>query len=213
MTDTAQLSVKSLEDDYRDRIIKHTYGGAAMTDNEWARLISGSPKKAFEAMYEAYGGLVYAIAANKLSGCGSREDIEDCVSDIFVEIFRSAQRYSFNSGSMKAFVSTIAKRRAIDCFRKLARYGSATEELEDDTILPPASDDTEKEAEARIGNRELWDAVQSLGDPDTAIIVYQYFYDLSVNETAEKVGMTPAAVQKRSVRARAKIRTILEEGK
>lgn len=212
MTDTIQLSLRAGKPAEQTQGTQRYIGGATMTDSEWAQLLSSSPKAAFEALYESYGGLVYAIAANKLSGCGSREDIEDCVSDIFVELYRASNRYSLASGSIKSFVSTIAKRRAIDYFRRLVRTGTASENIEDESILPPAPDDTEAEADSRIGSQQLWDAVQSLGDPDTAIIVYQYFYNLSVNDIAAKVSMTPAAVQKRSVRARAKIRTILEEG-
>ena len=56
----------------------------------------------------------------------------------------------------------------------------------------------------------LWEIVESLGEPDTSIIIYQYFYDLTVREISEKVSMTPAAVQKRSIRARERIKKILK---
>ena len=180
-----------------------------MTDTEWEELLSSSPKTAFEALYSSFGGLVYAIAANKLSGVGCQADIEDCVGDVFAEIFRSAGRFSGSCGSIKTFVSTIARRRAIDCYRRLTRNSLRNESIEDEAILPPAYDDTEEDAEERIMKQRLWAAVKSLGEPDTSIIVYQYFYGLSVSDTAVKVGMTPAAVQKRSVRARAKMKNIL----
>lgn len=163
-------------------------------------------------LVSSFGSLVYAIAYNKLGGCASRDDIDDCVSDIFVEIFRSVDRFEQNSGSMKTFVSTIAKRRAIDAFRRLSKRYSITDsmdEMSDDTEF--SGGNAQIEAEDKLLHGQLWDAVRSLGEPDSLIIVYQYYYDMTIAEIAKRLDMTPAAVQKRSSRARDKIRSVLEK--
>ena len=51
-----------------------------------------------------------------------------------------------------------------------------------------------------------------MGEPDSSIIVYQYYYDCSVREIAERLSMTADAVQKRSLRARKKIGKLLGKG-
>ena len=51
--------------------------------------------------------------------------------------------------------------------------------------------------------------VNSLGEPDSTIIVQQYFYERTAKEIANSIGMTAAAVQKRSVRAREKLKDML----
>lgn len=83
---------------------------------------------------------------------------------------------------------------------------------DENTIIPPASDDTEEEAEKRIFSKNLWNIVKSLGEPDSSIIVYQYFYNHTVHEIAKILKMTSGAVQKRSLRARKKIGSILRNG-
>ncbi|MDE6679287.1 MAG: sigma-70 family RNA polymerase sigma factor, partial [Ruminococcus sp.] len=83
---------------------------------------------------------------------------------------------------------------------------------DEDLILPPSESDTEDEAENRIFRKNLWDIVRSLGEPDSSIIIYQYFYNRKITEIAKILGMTSGAVQKRSLRARKKIGTILENG-
>lgn len=184
-----------------------------MTDSEWEKMFRESPSQAYALFIEQYGNLIYAIVANKIGGCGSREDIEDCVSDIMIEFFRNSGRFSAENGSLKSYISTIAKRRAIDAFREISGRNNAVSDLDSENAEAlTAEEDTEQEADRRILRRELWNTVKSLGEPDSSIIVYQYFYNHTVKETARKLGMTSDAVQKRSIRARKKIGTILKSG-
>ncbi len=76
-----------------------------MSDSEWEQLLSSSPRDAYEYLIEQYGNLIYAIVLNKLSGFGTREDIEDCVSDIMVEFLRNAGKFSAENGSLKSYIA------------------------------------------------------------------------------------------------------------
>ncbi|MBQ8962161.1 MAG: sigma-70 family RNA polymerase sigma factor [Ruminococcus sp.] len=181
-----------------------------MTDTEWVELFERSPKKAYTALVEDYGGLVYTIAVNRLGSCATRQDAEDCTSEIFLEIFRSAERFSPETGSLKAFISTIARRRATDAFRSLSRRYSLTGSADDEeTMVLPAPDDVEEEADRKLLRDELWEKVRALGEPDSAVIIYRYFYRLTAAETAKRLSMSAAAVEKRCQRARKKLRDIL----
>lgn len=53
-----------------------------MTDLEWEQLLNSSSEQAYKNLIDQYGNLIYAIVLNKIGNCGSREDVEDCVSDI-----------------------------------------------------------------------------------------------------------------------------------
>jgi len=184
-----------------------------MTDSEWATLFESSPKKAYEMLIENFGNLIYAIVINKLGNCGSIDDVEDCVSDIFVELLKNGRNFSEGSGSLKAYVSTIARNRAIDSYRKLSRKNSMVYSMEDDGFsLMTSAFDTETEVEKRADKQKLWETIKSLGEPDTSIIVYQYFYGFNVHKIASLLLMSPDSVQKRSIRARKKIKQILSEG-
>lgn len=181
-----------------------------MTDTEWLALLKRSPRKAHSVLIEQYGNLVYAIVINKLRSCAEREEIEDCVSDVFVKVFESAAKFDPEYGTLKSFISTIAKNTAIDGFRRLTCRRNVTSSIEDDgIILPPADDSPEEETQQKLFRRRLWEIVRSLGEPDTSIIVFQYFYDLTIREIAKKLSMSADAVQKRSLRARKRIGQIL----
>ena len=60
-----------------------------MTDSELRELMRVSAEKGRRALFDEYCAYVYAIAAMKLKNCASREDIEECVSDVFAEIYRA----------------------------------------------------------------------------------------------------------------------------
>lgn len=182
-----------------------------MTDAEWGVLISSSPQQAFEQLVDEFGGYVYTIAISKLGGCAGKEDIEDCVSDIFVEVYSSLNKFSAAQGSLKTFIGSIAKRRSIDAFRRLTRRNKVSVSADDDdTELPPSEDDTAAEAENDILSKRLWQEVRALGEPDCSIIICQYFYRMDSGDIAKKLDMTAAAVRKRSQRARKKLKDILK---
>ena len=182
-----------------------------MTDQEWLELIRSSPKEGRRALIDNYSNLVYAIVLNKLKGCASREDIEDCVSDVFVTVFEAEDKFSASSGSLKSYISTIAKRTAIDAWRRLTYRQNTTDHLEDtETELPSGEEDPSAMLAGKLEKRRLWEIVKALGEPDTSIIVRQYFYEQSAKEIAKALSMTAAAVQKRSVRARAKMKELLQ---
>lgn len=183
-----------------------------MTDSELINLLETEPDRGYEMIIEQYGNLVYAIVLNKLKNVSSREDIEDCVSDIFVEIFRNAGKIDESRGSLKSFISTVAKRTAIDEFRKLLKSFSRTvaiDESNEDSII---SDITpEQTSEEKSDKQLLWMKVKELGEPDNIILVQQFFYGKTAKEIGKLLSMTASTVQKRSVRARARLKKELAE--
>ncbi len=185
-------------------------GGLTMTDTEWLTLMKKSPQQAHRALIKEYGSLVYVIVVSKIGNCAVREEIEDYVSDAFVEIFRCLDKFDSGKGTLKTFVSTIAKRTAINAFSYITYRRRTTKSMEDGEFeIPSPADDPEEETQKKLLCKRLWEIVESLGEPDASIIVYQYFYDMTVREIAKKLSMTSGAVQKRSIRARKQIKKIL----
>jgi len=90
-----------------------------MNDKEWFVLLKKSPHDALSTLIEQYGNLVYTIVYSKLNSCADRYEIEDCVSDVFVEIFQNTDKFTETKGSLKGFVSIIAKRTAINSYKRI----------------------------------------------------------------------------------------------
>lgn len=162
-------------------------------------------------IFDEYCNYVYIIAASKIKNCGTKEDIEECVSDVFAELFRNSDIFSLDSGKLKSYVGTIAKRRAIDTYRRLnVRFGK-TQAIDDDIMNMASGEDIEKSLEICERNALLLRKIIELGEPDSTIIIKQFYYNMKIPEIARSISMTAAAVQKRSKRAREKLRSILAD--
>ncbi|WP_318257116.1 sigma-70 family RNA polymerase sigma factor [Ruminococcus sp. XPD3002] len=165
-----------------------------------------------KAIFNDYCNYVYIIAATKLKSCGTAEDIEECVSDVFTEVFKKMNYLGDREGDLKGFIGVIAKRKAIDMYRKLSVKAYRTVSAEDEGIMEISSGENIIEsAEMSERNSILLNKIKELGEPDTSIIIKQYYYNMTVAEIGKAISMTAAAVQKRSVRARQKLKNMLCE--
>ena len=181
-----------------------------MTLSEFRSLMKRSQREGHRALFDEYCNYVYAVVVNVLRNCGSREDMEECVSDVFVKIYRSYSKGELREGDLKGFVGAVAKHTAIDYMRKLTTHNKRNTSMDDEDFPEMASDTrVDTDAENKDRNRVILEMVNSLGEPDSTIIIQQYFYDRTAKEIANSIGMTPAAVQKRSTRARDKLKDML----
>lgn len=182
-----------------------------MADNCKSIDINGEqPEKSCKKIIEQFEGYVKTVVVNKIGSIASHEDIEDCISDIFAELYNASVKIPDSDDELKYLLGTIAKRRAVDYFRRLSCRGRNSGFLDDEQLLAISSDDdTEKEIENRDLKSALWNAVEQLGEPDSAILIYQYFYRKKIRHIAKILSMSPSAVHKRSLRARRKVKDIL----
>ena len=82
-----------------------------MTAKEINDLMRRSPDDLYRALMNELGRYVYVIVFNKLRSCGTNEDIEECVSDIFAELFIAVEDGGVND--VKKLAASIANRRAV----------------------------------------------------------------------------------------------------
>ena len=97
-------------------------------------------------------------------------------------------------------------------YRKLSVKVYRTVSAEDEGIMEISSGENIIEStEMSERNSILLNKIKELGEPDTSIIIKQYYYNMTVAEIGKAISMTAAAVQKRSVRARQKLKNMLCE--
>ena len=183
-----------------------------MTDEQVRGLLESSPEKAHRLIFDEYYNYVYTIVFNRLRSTGSREDIDECVSDVFSDIFLKYNARSGSSGDIKGYVASVAKRRAIDMYRRLCAGKIVSVPIDGEEAIGLASGEKVDElAEKAETGRALLDAVSSLGEPDSTIIMQKYYYGRSSNEIADIVSMKPDAIRKRLSRAMEKLKAILTD--
>ena len=181
-----------------------------MTDNEFKRLYDKDPNEAQTALFDEYLNYVYAIVYNKLRSCGSREDMEECIGDVFSAVFISYDRSGSFEGDLKGFIGTIASRTAIQMYRKLVRHGDMVY-LEDEKAEIADTEQVETSTERKAMQSTLLRLIKSLGEPDSDIIIRKYDCIMNSHEIAEKHSMSPEAVRMRCSRALKKLKALLAD--
>lgn len=181
-----------------------------MTGNEYCALHRRSPDEAYDTLFECYCDYVHAIVFNKLRSLASREDIEECVSDIFADIFFGYDVSSGFDGDMKGYVGTVAKRRAINAYHSLTAKARHFSE-ETDTYIENVNSgvDIEADHDKEEIRSILISKINELGEPDSTIILQKFYYDRSSNEIAKLLSMKASAVRMRAARALEKLKKTL----
>ena len=172
-----------------------------MKDEELISLIKRDPDRGMRRIIKEYGGLVRSVIRARLSAAVFGEaDIEDCAAETLLEFWTNADRYIPAAGGIKTYLCVMARRNAVDLLRK--RY----KELDDIPLdeAPPIAASGPDAAE-RLA---LIEAVKSLGNPDSEIIIRKYYLGQSSKEIAKCIRMSVSNVDTRAHRAIAKLRNI-----
>ena len=96
-------------------------------DSILARIAAGEDGS-FELLIEKYGNLVWSIGKKFLY---RQSDDEDPVQEVFIAIWKSADKFDANKAKEITFVSMIARRRFIDHLRKISKHKNL-ESIDDD---------------------------------------------------------------------------------
>lgn len=182
-----------------------------MTDSQYRYLFEKSPVSAQKALFDEYLNYVYSIVYNKLRSCGSKEDIEECVGDVFAAVFMSYDSNGSFDGDLKGIIGTIAFRKAVQCFRKLSNTHGLTVSAEGEYFELPDNQNIVENTEKNELRNVLINTINSLGEPDSTIILQKYYYNMNSREIAEKLSMTSDSVRVRCGRAIKKIKSLLLE--
>ena len=172
-------------------------------DKKLLELIKKHPDRGMNLLMNEYGGLVFYVVQKRL--VNNLNDIEECVSDVFIDFYSNINSVDLSKGSIKAFLVTIATRRAIDTYRRNSAhqevYSLDEEHSFIEYMLPKENNNPEELAIQKYNEDRLLQAVKDLGEPDSQILYRRYFMQQSVKEIAETLGMKSNSVTKRITRA------------
>ncbi|NUP08726.1 MAG: sigma-70 family RNA polymerase sigma factor [Polyangiaceae bacterium] len=158
---------------------------------------------AVRACIDRFGGLVWALA-RRMSP--SREEAEDAVQEVFLDLWRSSARFDPAVASETAFVAMIARRRLIDRRRKRQRAPS-TESLADapTPVEPSATRRVESSAEASLAAA----ALAQLRPEQRIVLVLSACHGLSHEEIASTTNLPLGTVKAHARRGLLRVREVL----
>ena len=155
-----------------------------------ARRFSGGDEAAFAAVYQAYRGPVFGVALHVLADPGLAEEASQLA---FLGLWRGRGRFD-PERSLAAWVFTIARKSAIDIYRRERR-------------LPPTVASEPEVAVDGLSVERMWEvwevrrAVEALPADEAAVVRLAHFYQMTHSEIADHLGVPVGTVKSRSHRA------------
>lgn len=146
----------------------------------------------YEYLMTCYSRLLWTIAAGILNGVGTREDVEDVISDVFLSLWEHPQQFDETRGSIKTWLCVKTRSRAIDLLRKNCRESFSAEKLsggdsgqirelraEEDPILDQIL--------LRQQAAEVVRQIQALEPPNREILMLRLVYEVKPTLIAAKL--------------------------
>ena len=168
-----------------------------LADEDLMVLVGGGDPHAFATLYDRHCRLAYSVA-HKLTG--EKHSAEDLTQEAFLKVWRSAQRYRPERGSVRTWILSVVRNRGIDQLRAKATRRRMQEKVE--AYAPryePSAEPSEAFAQvwhdARLGRvREALDALPYF---QQQVLELAHFSDLTHPEIAKRLGVPLGTVKGR----------------
>ena len=168
---------------------------ATMPDEMLLALIATHDKDAMHALFVRHNVRIFRFLAHIL---GDATTAEDLVSEVFIEVWRNADRFEGRSKA-STWILAIARFKAASVRRRRSYDQldeSAIERLED-----PA-DNAETGVQKKHREAILRDCLKQLSPAHREILNLIYYQEQSVADVAQIIGVPPSTVKTRAFYAR-----------
>ena len=171
--------------------------------SSYRRFINGD-RSAFEEIVDLYREpLIFFIYRYT----GDIETAEDLAEDVFVELIIHPHRYSGGS-SLKTYIFTIGRNKAVDLVRKRSRFALIGEEtLEELADLRTLEESVLRSEE----NRQLSRALEQVSEEYRTALHLVYFEDMSYEDAGRVMKKSRKQVENLVYRGKKAVRAILEK--
>jgi RNA polymerase sigma-70 factor (ECF subfamily) len=162
-----------------------------MEDAALLQAVALGNQDAMATVFDRYSRIVYCIALRVLHDTSLAEDV---MQEVLLQVWKRPQSFVVQRGSLSAWLSVVARNRAIDVLRKRAPMDPLGE-------MPlPDPHDMASETEQGWLLEKVREVLDSLPPDQQASLDLAYFQGLSHTEIAERTG-SPLGTVKTRIRA------------
>jgi RNA polymerase sigma-70 factor (ECF subfamily) len=165
-------------------------------DREAIARVGAGDAAGLEVLYDRYSTLVYSLALRILRNTG---DAEDVTQEVFAQLWAHASRFDPSRGAVGAWLSVIARSRALDRLRRHAAGARATTGPEALTAIPDPAPSVEVVAASAEQAAAAREALASLPSEQRTALELAYYEGLTQAEIAAKTA-TPLGTVKTRIR-------------
>lgn len=166
-----------------------------MTDRELEKIIN------------KYSKLLWSVSSKILTGIGNEQDVEECIADVFIDLWKEPDKFDPTKGSLKSWLCLKCKSKSLDRFRKLTSH--ITDEL-DEGILTDLMEPG-KEITRREDMKSIRSAVLSLDEPAREIMIRRFFMEQKPAQISEAMDIQIRKVENTIYRTKEKLKEQMGE--
>ncbi|HUA10638.1 MAG TPA: sigma-70 family RNA polymerase sigma factor [Solirubrobacteraceae bacterium] len=178
-----------------------------LADEELMSLAARGDADAFELVYDRHSGVAYSLAYRI---CGRAAITDEVLQDAFLAVWRTAERYEPQRGSVRSWILRIVHNRAIDAVRRAALREQGSGDADEIIAGIAGPGDTQREVLDAARARDVGDALSALPSEQGRVVELAYFGGFTHTEIARMLDMPVGTVKGRMRLALAKLRLSLD---
>jgi RNA polymerase sigma-70 factor (ECF subfamily) len=176
-----------------------------MSQSDWQLMqrVAAGEETAVAELYDRFGALVYKVARQLLP---SRAEAEDAVQEIFIRLWKTADRYDPRRAKLVTWVMLIARRYLIDRLRRQAVRPSVGALTSDRAEIAVTGDQPEARPQDDERNTKLRQRIAELPELQRVVIERAYLQGYTLREVSQQLktplGTVKSALSRGLVRLR-----------
>jgi len=167
--------------------------------------VAAGESPAVEECLQKYGGLVWSLA-RKLSP--NHADAEDAVQEVFIDVWRHADRFDPQLASEATYITMIARRRLIDRFRRRGRQLD-TATIQEELVESTSEHERQSEIEEEAAKARRY--MQELRPQQREILEMSITHGLSQSQIAKATNLPLGTVKTHARRGLIRLRELLDD--
>ena len=162
--------------------------------------VAAGDAAAMKHMIERYGRLIWSMACRF-----ERETAEDAVQEVFIDLWKSAERYDANVAKESTFVMMIARRRLIDRRRRRAVQPA----IDYDNEMLTLADHHNAPADVAAYANATVRAIEQLSAGQRDVLLLSICYGMSHQDIAEKLAIPLGTVKAHARRGMLAVKAVI----
>lgn len=156
----------------------------------------------FEYLIEKYSKQMYYLAYNILHISCTKEDIEECVADVFAKVWLKIEEYNPDKGNFKTWLFMLTKYMALKYKRSILKEQT----INIDDLFIEDKENIEKKLILRQEQEKIISIIDNFNKIDKELFLRRYFYGESTDALMHSLNLTRPAIDNRLLRCRKTIK-------
>ncbi len=177
------------------------------SDTDLALQVRSGNRDALAVLYDRHAQLALAVASRIVGG---RDEAEDVVHDSFVAVWSKIGRFDAQRGSLRGWLMTVVRNRAIDRVRA-RRATIDVEDADECSLLRTGPNPTFEAVLQSVSKDEVRAALAALPPEQLQAVELAYFRGYTYRQVAELTGVSTGTTNGRLRLALSKMRVALAQ--